>query len=435
MTSPAAAACHALGGASTPKGIGILYLTLIAASAQIASIGLLVSGLSQSINSALRASYGIVLVIAVFSQVPYWMLRGTEGIATEAAEWLRCISPVPAVVEALGQSGVGASGIGVADQTAPRYLLFTTITILICAIATIIRLARAPLDRARPAGVITQDLPLVARLSRRLFFLVDPQRRSGGISWYMNPVMVKEFQTRRFGRSHWLLRLVAITAVSSLAIGYLAAGGALSWGIETVGGALVILQSVLLILFAPSLAAGLISAERESGSWTLLRTTPLSTGKILRGKLLSAAWPVLLLLCGTLPGYVVLMMVKPELSGYVERVVVSLAATAIFALLLSATASCLFRTTASATVAAYLAVVAIFVVPLLVWLGRDAPFGHRTVETALTISPLAAGLSAAQMPGFAAYQLIPANWWFVASACVVSLLLLWVQTRQLYRPE
>ena len=41
--------------------------------------------------------------------------------------------------------------------------------------------------------------------------------------------------------------------------------GALGWGMEVVGGSLVLLQVALLILFAPSLAAGLVSAERESG--------------------------------------------------------------------------------------------------------------------------------------------------------------------------
>ena len=99
--------------------------------------------------------------------------------------------------------------------------------------------------------------------------------------------------------------------------------------IEVIGGALVLLQVALLILFAPSLAAGLVSAEREGGGWQLLRMTPLSPGAILRGKLLSVAWPLALLLCATLPGYVVMMTVKPELVPQVERVVVCLGLTAV----------------------------------------------------------------------------------------------------------
>src|SRR4029077_7844404 len=107
----------------------------------------------------------------------------------------------------------------------------------------------------------------------------------------------------------------------------------LGWGVEIIGGALVLLQIALLILFSPSLAAGLVSAERESGSWDLLRMTPLSPGRILRGKLLSVAWPLLLLLCATLPGYVAMMTVKPELADQVQRVVLCLTLTAVFAVL------------------------------------------------------------------------------------------------------
>jgi ABC-type Na+ efflux pump permease subunit len=247
--------------------------------------------------------------------------------------------------------------------------------------------------------------------------------------------MVKEFRTRRFGRSHWIVRLILLSAILSLGLSCVAASGALGWGLEAIGGALVLLQVALLILFAPSLAASLVSGERESGSWQLLRMTPLSAGTILRGKLLSVAWPLLLLLSATLPGYVFMMTVKPELVPQVQRVVVCLALTAVFALLLSAATSTLFRSTAAATTASYLALLAIGVGPLLVWLGRDAPFGHATVEAALTMSPVAAALQASDMPGFTQYELLPANWWIVGSACIALLGLLTMRTRQLCRPE
>jgi hypothetical protein len=73
--------------------------------------------------------------------------------------------------------------------------------------------------------------------------------------------------------------------------------------------------------------------------------------------------------------------------------------------------------------------------PLLVWLGRDAPFGHTTVETALTLNPVAAALQASEMQGFAQYNLLPANWWIVGSACVVLLIFLRVRVWQMYRPQ
>jgi len=282
---------------------------------------------------------------------------------------------------------------------------------------------------------MTEDRSGVARAARRLLFLVDPQRRSGSMSLWVNPVMVKEFRCRRFGRSHWMLRLIAICAILSLGLTVIALTGALPWGIEFIGGALVLLQIALLILFAPSLAAGLISSERESGSWQLLRMTPLSAGTILVGKLLSVVWPLLLLLCATLPGYVVLMTVKPELVLQVQRVVLSLALTAVFAVLLSAAASTFPRSTATATTVSYLGLLAVCVAPLLIWLGRGAPFGHGMVQAVLTVNPVAAALQASETPGFADYALLPANWWIIGSACLLLLVFLRAQTWRLYRPE
>lgn len=434
MTTPAAGACHALGGTSIQGGVELLYLVLIAATVQIATLGLLISSRSDTIDGALRTTYALLLAIVFIPLAPYWLLRGTESEAAIAADWLRCISPVPAVLEILGQRDVGMHGFG-SGSTFARYLLLAGVMSICCALATIAKLASVPLDRNRAAGIMTQDRSGKARLFRRLFFLIDPQRRGKGMSLLMNPVMVKEFRTRRFGRSHWTLRLIAVMGMLSLGLSYLAAAGALGWGIEAIGGALVVLQVVLLMLFAPSLAAGLISSEREGGGWGLLRTTPLSPGKILRGKLLSVAWPLVLLLCGTLPGYIVLMTVKPELTAQVERVIACLAATAVFAVLVSAAASSLCRTTAAATAVSYLAIVGVCILPLMVWLGRDAPFGQHTVETALTISPVAAALSAAETPGFENYQLLPTNWWVMGSTSVFLLLFLWFRIRQLYRPE
>jgi ABC-type transport system involved in multi-copper enzyme maturation permease subunit len=255
------------------------------------------------------------------------------------------------------------------------------------------------------------------------------------MSLWVNPVMVKEFRTRRFGRGHWALRLVAGCAILSLTLTYLAAAGALDWGARQIGAALVLLQTALLLLFAPSLSAGLISTEREGGGWTLLRTTPLSPGRVLRGKLLSAAWPLALLMCATLPGYLVMMTASPELAPQARGAVACLAATAVFAVLLGAAASSLARTTAAAMAAANLVLVAVCVGPLLVWLGRDAPFGHRTVEAALAVSPVAAALHAAGTPGFQDYQLLPANWWLLGGASVALLVVLVLRVRRLCRPE
>jgi hypothetical protein len=74
-------------------------------------------------------------------------------------------------------------------------------------------------------------------------------------------------------------------------------------------------------------------------------------------------------------------------------------------------------------------------IPLLFWLGQDAPFGRRTVELALMYDPLAAALNASNTPGFAQYNLLPANWWILGTACVGLLIFLFLRIWRLSRPQ
>jgi ABC-type transport system involved in multi-copper enzyme maturation permease subunit len=435
MTFPAAAACYALGGSSSRGGVGLLYLVLGLAVLQFTTLGLYVSARAQSTDSALRVTYGLVLALVAIPLAPMWLIQGDVGPLADAALWVQAVSPVPAVMEVLGHAGIGTHGMGATAGAVGRYAIVSLAVSFLFGAATVLRLARAPLDRSRPAGVMTEDRSTVGRVFRRLIFLVDPQRKSGSMSLWVNPVMVKEFRSRRFGRGHWTLRLIAVSAILSLGLSYVAVSGGLDWGHEVIGGALVLLQTALIILFAPSLAAGLISSEREGGGWQLLRMTPLAPGRIIRGKLMSVVWPLFLLMCATLPGYIVLMTIEPELIPQVRRVLICLGLTAAFAVLLSAAASSVFRSTAAATAAANLVMIAVCVLPLLGWLGKDAPFGHATVEAILMVSPVAAALHASAAPGFVDYDLLPVNWWVIGSASVVLLGVLIVRTRQLYRPD
>jgi ABC-type transport system involved in multi-copper enzyme maturation permease subunit len=202
-----------------------------------------------------------------------------------------------------------------------------------------------------------------------------------------------------------------------------------------VGGPLVLLQGALLVILMPSLASGLISSECENGTWPLLRTSPLSPGTIVRGKLASAFWTMCLILCATLPGYLVMLYIQPALWLQIVRAFVCLAFSGMLALMLSAAIGSLFQRTAAATTAAYIAVILVFVGPMLVWLGRDAPFGHSVVETALTINPVAAALAIFNMPGFRTYNLIPATWVFSGAAIAVLFVILRIRVWRLTRPE
>lgn len=435
MSLPAAAACYAMGGL-TSRELWSVYSLLGLVALEFSVLGLLVSSHAGSTDAAVRWTYGLVLGLGVFSLVPHYFFQGTEGYLADLGGWLRCLSPFAVLMSLLSAGDLGGSGL-----VASRSLLEVRFTLMawgISALAslwTIARLNHTIFDRARPAGTISDDQSWQVQAARRLFFLVDPQRRSHGIGPLVNPVMVKEFRCRRFGRLHWLLRLVAVCAMLSLGLTYATTAGTLDWGVETIGGILVVMQVALVVLITPSLSAGLISQERESGGWSLLQMTPLSTFRIVWGKLLSVLLPLALILCATLPGYVVMVYIEPGLSFQVRRVVVCLVATAVFALLSSAAVGSLFRRTAPATVAAYVMLLTICAAPLLIWLGRDAPFGHGLVERALQVNPVAAALSVIRLPGFQDYRLIPANWWFLGVASTLSLIVLWIQTHRVSKPR
>ncbi len=435
LSLPAASACYAMGGLSLYGDLFRMYLLLFMVALEYSVLALLISSFSNSIDGAVRITYGTVLLLSILTLGPHYFFQGTEGLMSEAGELLRCLSPFSALMSLTGSGDAANQGLVTKVDLMGRFLVSSLGIAVVGSVWTITRLNHTIFDRDRSAGTISDDQTGSIRAFRRIFFLVDPQRRSSGISSLVNPMMVKEFRCRRFGRFSWLLRLVSICAMLSLGLTYAATAGTLDWGVETIGGIMVVMQVALLILITPSLSAGLISSERESRGWQLLRTTPLSVGTIVWGKLLSVILPLMLILCATLPGYIVMVYIEPGMALQVQRVVICLVATAVFAMLLSAAVGSLFVRTAAATAAAYGGLLTICALPLLIWMGRDAPFGHSTVEAFLKINPIAAALSVIRMPGFQNYTLIPANWWFMGIFSVLSLIVLVGQTYRISRPQ
>jgi hypothetical protein len=178
MTVPAAAACYALGGVSLTREIGPLYLVLFLAALQLSALALLVSSCANSSDSALRLTYGLVVILTVAVLGPYALLKGGEGVPTVLASWARCLSPIPAVMEVLGHGDVGLQGFTTDFSATARYVLLAALGSLGLMLATVTRLSDRLLDRSRPAGVVTEERPATERLWRRLVFLIDPQRRS-----------------------------------------------------------------------------------------------------------------------------------------------------------------------------------------------------------------------------------------------------------------
>ena len=436
MSLPAAAACYAMTGLDFWQHLGSLYLVLFMATLQYATLALLVSSIAATSDSALRITFGVILMLAVGALAPYQLLQAQpSGVLLELSRWIRSSSPIPAMMEILGQGDLAAKGLITQRGEPLRFTLLAAVSTIYFVIHAAIRLKQTMFDRPRPQGVVTQERSQGQQWFRRFVFLIDPNRRTSSIGNWTPPVLIKEFRSRRFGRSQWMIRLVALSALVSLLLTYMATTGTLVWGVETIGGMMVVLQVALVLILTPSLAAGLISSEREGGGWTLLMMTPLSAASILLGKLLSVATTVLIVLLATLPGYMVMMVIKPVLQQQVVYVLISLVLTAILAVTLSAVVSSFCQRTAPATIACYGLLMFLLVMPMLFWFGRDAPFGHSVVESALMLSPVAAALNTMEVPGFEHYDLLPQNWWIVSTVALFCVALLVFQTWRLTRPQ
>jgi ABC-type transport system involved in multi-copper enzyme maturation permease subunit len=128
--------------------------------------------------------------------------------------------------------------------------------------------------------------------------------------------------------------------------------------------------------------------------------TPLTSFRIITGKILSVAVTIGLIVLASLPGYIVLAAIDNTLTTQIWQVCVCLLMTCILVLSVSALISSLFRVTATATVVSFSVITMIFAGTFLFWMGKGAPFSVDVVETALLVNPLATALTIMNMPGF-----------------------------------
>jgi ABC-type transport system involved in multi-copper enzyme maturation permease subunit len=371
--------------------------------------------------------------LAVLSIGPLAIVGKLSGLSGWLAHFLTTLSPLSALQQITGtQSKVAELGI---TSGWVEFLWGAAVVTVICAAATLTKLDPILLDRTKSRGrVRLADDPEGSRF-RRFQYLVDPEKRSAGIPRWLNPVLVKEFRTRRFGRLHWLIRIVAVCAILSLILTVVSASGTVNWGVQRIAAMMVLMQVAMLLLLGPSLSSSLIAGEIESGGWQILRTTPLRPMRILSGKFMSVVWTVLLLLLATLPGYVVMGFIVPAMVGQVNNVLLSLILVAWVVISVSACVSAFARNTAVATIISYVLLILLFAGTLVVWLARGKPFGPILVERVLTFNPVATALAEIKAPGFEGYQLAPASWWISAGISLGCTLILMIRTWQLSRSD
>jgi ABC-type transport system involved in multi-copper enzyme maturation permease subunit len=242
----------------------------------------------------------------------------------------------------------------------------------------------APVDSAPVDSTPAAILP-----ARKRFTTFS--RTAGGIA----AIGVKELRGRMRGRRAFAIltiyllllggfalmaeRLVESSYTSGFGGSSAFAGAAIGQGIFA---ALLMLMTLQVVFLAPSSTSGSISLEREKQTLELLIATPISSGAIVVGKLLSALVYVFLLIAASIPLMAVVFVyggVGPEdvLRGYIVLITAALAFGS-FGLLCS---SIVKRTTAATAITIFgvlaVTVGTVFVLGFWQAMGRFDEQGNR----------------------------------------------------------
>ena len=180
------------------------------------------------------------------------------------------------------------------------------------------------------------------------------------VAAFWNPIVAKEYRSRMRTWRSPLAMMVYILLIGGLGFAEFAAlatqnagiGGGSNYG-QTLFGALVIFQVILLAFITPGLTSGAIASERERQTIDLLFVTRLRPFSILWGKLLASMSFVVLLLVLAVPIFsLVFLFGGIELDQVVQAFLVTLV-TALTLGVLGIAFSTLLRRSVAATVVAY----------------------------------------------------------------------------------
>jgi len=220
------------------------------------------------------------------------------------------------------------------------------------------------------------------------------------------PVFTKEMRARMHGNRMPILLFVC--TVVPVIVGIIECFSLIdkNWNSANTGNALAeigkglfkilaYLEGGLIVLITPALTAGVVTTEKEQQSLEALWLTPMSSGKIILGKLLSALSVIVLIVLCALPVMAIAFIfggVSPAQVGWSAAIIL---ATAVLFGAIGLYCSVRFRKTATAVVAAYLISLGwLLVIPFLLstisetYSGNDQSIGSTLVHAVAIILPL-----------------------------------------------
>lgn len=454
---PALAAPLMLGGLSGYDVLKVALL-LVLTAIYLGSIGLLISTVMHRSYRAIILTYAVILVVFFITALPAWSKMGGliqrcgpagQAILTVIASF----SPLEAMISIVWPGSVYDHG----GMSMPHFWMLHVP--LACAVVVgvalfcIYKLGR-PMAPPRPREklkVIERDGKITAR---SFMFLIDPRKRKQMISWWQNPILIKEFRTRPMLQTHRLLRAAGFCLIASFLLMFavliavntmvgeegtktVMQGGkqvetvAMIPAITTAVGALMV---VVIILIGPAMASGAISSDRETGVWELIRSTRMSSLRIASGKFQASIIPLLLVVGAMAPSLVVPLYVDPTVWPNVLRVLAVVGMTIFFVSTAGTFFSSLFARTSTATAWTYGLVISLGLASLLAMLGGEK-FSDGFIRTIFLVNPVASVMDAGGNETMQRYSLWAEHIRIVALAGVGMFVVTVGRILQLRRPE
>jgi len=165
---------------------------------------------------------------------------------------------------------------------------------------------------------------------------------------------------------------------------------------------------VLILLVGPAISGGTICSDRETGVWDLMRTTRISSWRMVSGKFQASIIPMLLLVGAMVPAMAVLLYFDPNMWPNVLRVLYVVGTTVLFVSAAGMFFSSVFPRTATATAWTYALVLSLGMLSLVVLLGEGL-FSERFVATVFLVNPIAAAMDAAGNAKMQGYALVDSH--------------------------
>jgi ABC-type transport system involved in multi-copper enzyme maturation permease subunit len=430
-----------LGGVGAGQVLAVIGVLLVTA-VYLGVIGLFVSTMVYRSYRAIIITYGLLFVLLLLFAMPAWPL--SNHLIHRGPLWwqdtlhvLASLSPLEAMISLVFRGSDYSTGVQNMPKFWQLYMFVSPLATLLLGAGCVYRLRRpaAPPRPREGLRVIERDGKLTGR---SVFMLVDPRKRKRMISWWQNPVLIKEVRMRPLLQLHWLLRAFSITVISAVLLMFIVSLGVQAFVAESpdmvssMAAAVAAMMALLILLVGPATSSGAICSDRETGVWDLMRATRLSSWTIVSGKLQASIIPVLLLAAAMVPALVVLVLLGngnwPEagrgdtgVMAYVRaffdqplwpsvaRVICVIGVTILFVVCAGMFFSSLVRKTATATAWTYGLILA-FGLSSLVVLLRQERFAPQIVRAVFTLNPIAAAMDAAGSPAMAGYGGIYPNY-------------------------